>query len=99
MPRATSKTTPKTTSKPQNDETLQGIAEQLEAISDILACIHAEIADISFSGKMMTFFKMIELRPEMKEKLGPMFDEMVASMDLDMDGLEDQLDTKARNRR
>jgi hypothetical protein len=90
MPRTASKPTPKATSTPQNEESLQEIAEQLEAISDTLACIHEDIADISFTGKIMTIFKIMELRPEMKEKLEPLINEMAASMDLDMEASKDQ---------
>jgi hypothetical protein len=36
------------------------------------------------SSKMLMFFKMIELRPEMKEKLGPLINDLAASMDLSM---------------
>lgn len=89
-PRAASKATSKATSKPQNDEALREIAEQLESISNALACIHEEIADISFTGKIMTIFKIMELRPELKEKLEPLMKEMVATMDLDMEEPEDK---------
>lgn len=93
MPRIASKSAPKATpraaskaaSKPQNDEALWEIAEQLESISNALACIHEEIADISFTGKIMTIFKIMELRPELKEKLEPLIKEMAATMDLDME--------------
>lgn len=98
MPRTVSKSTAKATpraaskatSKPQNDEALREIAEQLESISNALACIHEEIADISFTGKIMTIFKIMELRPELKEKLEPLMKEMVATMDLDMEEPEDK---------
>ncbi len=75
--------------KTSKDESLLAIAEQLEAINDRLESIHEEIADISFTGKMMTIFKIIELRPELKEKLGPVINEMVASMDFCMEEPEE----------
>lgn len=75
--------------KASKDETLQEIAEQLEAISDSLEGLHDEITDISMSAKMLIFFKLIELRPEMKEKLGPLIDEMASSMDFSLD-MEDE---------
>jgi len=37
------------------------------------------------ASKMMIFFKLIELRPEMKDKLGPLINEMAASMEVEMD--------------
>jgi hypothetical protein len=92
MPRTSSKTTPKEEPKPLNEEILQDIAEQLEAISDTLACINEAMEDISVTGKMMTIFKIIELRPELKEKLGPVINEMVASMEFDVEEDEDQQD-------
>jgi len=67
-----------------NDEVLSEIAEQLAAISDSLDCINDELADISMSTKMMIFFKLIELKPEMKEKLGPLINDLVVSMDFEM---------------
>ncbi len=66
------------------DEVLSEIAEQLAAISDSLDCINDELADISMSTKMMIFFKLIELKPEMKEKLGPLINDLVVSMDFEM---------------
>ncbi len=67
------------------DETMEEIAETLASINDSLEGINAELEDICMSSKMLIFFKMIELKPEMKEKLGPMIDELAESMDLDMD--------------
>ncbi len=66
--------------KASKDEPLQEIAEQLTNISDSLEGIHDELADISATGKMLIFFKLIEIRPELKEKLGPMIDEMAEAM-------------------
>lgn len=66
------------------DENLEEIVEQLTTISDSLDSINAELSDICFSSKMLIFFKLVELKPELKEKLGPMIDEMAASMDFDI---------------
>jgi hypothetical protein len=72
------------------DEKLTEIAEQLTAISDSLNSINEELSDISLSSKMLIFFKLMELRPDMKDKLGPLIDEMATSMDFDVDmGAED----------
>lgn len=65
------------------DETMKEIAETLASINDSLEGINAELEDICISSKMLIFFKMIELKPEMKEKLGPLIDEMAESMDMD----------------
>jgi hypothetical protein len=67
------------------DETMQEIAETLASINDSLEGINAELEEICMSSKMLIFFKMIELRPEMKEKLGPLIDDLAESMDLGMD--------------
>jgi hypothetical protein len=66
------------------EETMEEIAETLASINDSLEGINAELEDICMSSKMLIFFKMIELRPEMKEKLGPLIDDLAESMDLDM---------------
>ena len=68
------------------EEALEEIAETLANISDSLEGINAELEDICMSSKMLIFFKMIELRPEMKEKLGPLINELAESMDLSMAG-------------
>ncbi len=77
------------------DENLEEIAEQLtsindslDSISDNLDNINAELSDICFTGKMLIFFKLMELKPELKEKLGPMIDEMATTMDFDMNAEE-----------
>ncbi len=67
------------------DETMQEIAETLASINDSLEGINAELEDICMSSKMLIFFKMIELKPEMKEKLGPLIDDLAESMDLGID--------------
>lgn len=67
------------------DETMQEIAETLASINDSLEGINAELEDICMSSKMIIFFKMIELKPEMKEKLGPLIDDLAESMDMGMD--------------
>jgi hypothetical protein len=66
------------------EEVLEEIAQTLADISDSLDGINIELEDISMATKMMVFFKMIELKPEMKEKLGPLIDDLVESMDLNM---------------
>jgi hypothetical protein len=70
------------------EEVLEEIAETLVDISDSLEGINGQLEDLSMSSKMLIFFKMIELRPEMKEKLGPLLNEMAESMDFGMPGAE-----------
>jgi hypothetical protein len=67
------------------DETMQEIAETLASINDSLEGINAELEEICMSSKMLIFFKMIELKPEMKEKLGPLINDLAESMDMGMD--------------
>lgn len=66
-------------------EVLQEISDTLISINDTLDGIGAELEDISLASKMMIFFKLIELRPDMKDKLGPLINELAASMDFEMD--------------
>jgi len=67
------------------EEVLEEIAETLASINDSLEGINAELEDSSMSSKMLIFFKMIELRPEMKDKLGPLIDDLAEYMDMGMD--------------
>lgn len=69
-------------------EVLQEISETLVSISDCLEGINAELSDISLASKMMIFFKLIELKPEMKDKLGPLIDDLITYMDFDIDSAE-----------
>jgi len=57
-------------------EVLEEIAEELASISDSLTEIHSELEDLSMSSKIMVFLKMMDIRPDMKEKLGPVIDEL-----------------------
>ncbi|NPV61185.1 MAG: hypothetical protein HPY61_00875 [Methanotrichaceae archaeon] len=66
------------------DEALTEISEKLEEISDSMANINEALDDINMSFKMLIFFKLVELRPDMKEKLGPLVNDMVESMDFAM---------------
>ena len=67
------------------EETMEEIAETLASINDSLEGINAELEDICMSSKMLIFFKLIELRPDMKDKLGPLINDLAESMDFDMD--------------
>lgn len=66
-------------------EVLQEISQTLISINDCLEGINVELEDISMANKMMIFFKLIELKPEMKDKLGPLINELAASMDFEID--------------
>ena len=66
-------------------EVLQEISDTLISINDSLEGISAELEEISMASKMMIFFKLIELKPEMKDKLGPLINELAESMDFTMD--------------
>jgi len=71
-------------------EVLEEIAEELASISDSLTEIHSELEDLSMSSKIMVFLKMMDIRPDMKEKLGPVIDELAADMDLSMAEAEEE---------
>ncbi|AEB68280.1 MAG TPA: hypothetical protein PLO30_01660 [Methanothrix soehngenii] len=66
-------------------EVLQEISDTLISINDCLEGIGEELEEISMASKMMIFFKLIELKPEMKDKLGPLINELAESMDFTMD--------------
>ncbi|MGE4381242.1 MAG: hypothetical protein AB7E62_09925, partial [Methanothrix sp.] len=66
-------------------EVLQEISDTLISINDCLEGIGEELEEISMASKMMIFFKLIELKPEMKDKLGPLINELAESMDFEMD--------------
>jgi predicted DNA-binding protein YlxM (UPF0122 family) len=70
----------------KKDEILEEIAGSLSSISDSLERIDDELDEISMVGKMLVFFKMVEIRPELKDKLGPLINELVDSMDMSMTG-------------
>lgn len=63
---------------------LEEISETLEEICDSMVSIEESFDDISMSFKMLIFFKLVELRPDMKDKLGPLVEEMIDSMDFSM---------------
>jgi len=66
-------------------EVLQEISDTLISINDCLEGIGEELEEISMASKMMIFFKLIELKPDMKDKLGPLINELAESMDFTMD--------------
>jgi len=66
-------------------EVLQEISDTLISINDCLEGIGEELEEISMASKMMIFFKLIELKPDMKDKLGPLINELAESMDFEMD--------------
>jgi len=74
------------------EEILEEIAETLDSISDSLEGINAQLEDISLCSKMQMFLKMVELRPEMKDKVSPLLDEMVESMAFDFNNIPEEED-------
>jgi argonaute-like protein implicated in RNA metabolism and viral defense len=63
---------------------LDEISEKLGEISSSMASIEENLNDISMSYQMLVFFKLAELRPDMKDKLMPLVDDMIESMDFNM---------------
>ncbi len=63
-------------------EILEDMADELASISDSLAGIHEEMEEISMASKIMVILKMIEIRPDLKEKLRPMMDDLANALNL-----------------
>ena len=63
---------------------LEEISEKLGEICSSMASIEENLNDISMSYEMLILFKLAELRPDMKDKLMPLVDEMVESMNFTM---------------
>jgi hypothetical protein len=63
---------------------LEAISEKLGEICSSMASIEENLNDISMSYQMLVFFKLAELRPDMKDKLMPLVDDMIKSMDFSM---------------
>ena len=63
---------------------LEEISEKLGEICSSMESIEENIDDICTSYKMLVFFKLVELRPDMKDKLMPLVDDMIESMDFSM---------------
>ena len=72
------------------EEILEEMVEELASISDSLAGIHEEMEEISMANKIMVILKLVEMRPDMKDRLGPMIDEMARSMDLTSAEMEEE---------
>jgi hypothetical protein len=60
------------------------ISEKLEEICSSMESIEERLDDITMSCSMLVFFRLVELRPDMKDKLMPLIDDMVEAMDFNM---------------
>ena len=63
---------------------LEEISEKLGEICSSMASIEECLDDITMSSSMLVFFRLAELRPDMKDKLMPLIDDMVEAMDFNM---------------
>lgn len=63
---------------------LEEISEKLGEICSSMESIEERLDDITMSSSMLVFFRLVELRPDMKDKLMPLIDDMVEAMDFNM---------------
>ncbi len=66
----------------ERDAQLQTIADELSGIREALEDIGEELSELHQSLMIMGLLKMAEVRPEMKEKLEPVFREMVRAFEI-----------------
>ncbi len=64
------------------DIQFQVIADELSGIREALEDIGEEISELHQSIMIIGLLKMAEVRPDMKEKMEPVFKEMVAAFEI-----------------
>jgi hypothetical protein len=64
-------------------EQLEKIADELSGIREALEDICDDLGELHQSIMVIGILKMVETRPDMKEKLEPLFKEMVSAFDMD----------------
>ncbi len=64
------------------DAQLQTIAEELSGIREALEDLGEELNELHQSVMLIGLLKMVEVRPDMKEKMEPIFREMIATFDV-----------------
>jgi hypothetical protein len=70
----------------EKDAQFEKIAEELSGIREALEDVCDQLGELQQSIMVIGILKMIETRPEMKEKLEPMFKEMASTLDMAEDG-------------
>jgi hypothetical protein len=71
----------------EKDAQFEKVAEELSGIREALEDICDELSELHQSVMVIGILKMVETRPDMKEKLEPIFKEMVSTFDADEDGV------------
>ncbi len=66
----------------ERDAQIQTIADELSGIREALEDIGEELNELHQSLMIMGLLKMAEVRPEMKEKMEPVFREMVKAFEI-----------------
>ncbi|VVB71710.1 Uncharacterised protein [uncultured archaeon] len=66
----------------EKDLQLQAIVEELSGIREAMEDISDEISELHQSIMIIGMLKMAEVRPDMKEKLEPIFKEMVSAFEV-----------------
>jgi hypothetical protein len=66
----------------EKDAQQQAIAEELFGIREALEDIGEELSELHQSLMVIGLLKMAEVRPDMKEKMEPVFKEMVAAFEI-----------------
>jgi len=68
----------------EKEEKLQEIVDELSDIREALETVGDELRELHQSIMVIGILKMVEVRPEMREKLEPLFKEMVESFAMDV---------------
>jgi len=68
-------------------ETLSEISEELENICDELSELNSGLGMI---GTMMTIDMLVKMRPEMKDKVAPLINELVNGLSITLSDLGDE---------
>ena len=66
----------------EKDVSVSDVAEELSGIREALEDLCDEISELHQSLMVIGILKMMEIRPEMKEKMEPMFEEMMAAFEI-----------------
>jgi prefoldin subunit 5 len=63
----------------EKDEQIQIISEELSGIREAIEDLSGEINELHQSIMLIGLLKIAEIRPDMKEKMDPIFKEMISS--------------------
>jgi hypothetical protein len=63
----------------EKDAQIKELGEELSGIREALEDLCCEVSDLHHSIMVIGILKMMEVRPDLKEKMEPIFDEIIAS--------------------